>query len=412
MAEISSLLGLITDEDTREVLINKMERMFDAAEDEQALINDIGSPTKVAVALIRYADNGVVTPEAAAVIDSVAGNDTEDFETLEELDEQPELLIPDEEPEAEAESEAPEAEAESEAPEAEAEPEAPEAEAEPEAPEAEAEPEAPEAEAEPEVPEAEAEPEAPEAEAEPEAPEAEAEPEAPVAETEPEAPVADDQDPLDLFEVLTGKKASEPEVVPDPEPEAAAAVEPAGGFFEAPSSLDDAAVESEAAEQLETEAFEAETEEAAEQAEEEAPEAESEEDSVERAELLDADEEEEDDEPLTVTKVNTFLAILYFIIPGLVIGLPIFLVLAVLNIAFLVVAAAVITAAVLLVITGLSPLSLPDRLLCFGGAAAAAAVGLVLLWFTIWFLVCVTCGWVRLMTRGGKRFSRKEVEIV
>ena len=403
MAEISSLLGLITDEDTREVLINKMERMFDAAEDEQALINDIGSPTKVAVALIRYADNGVVTPEAAAVIDSVAGNDTEDFETLEELDEQPELLIPDEEPEAEAESEAPEAEAESEAPEAEAEPEAPEAEAEPEAPEAEAEPEAPEAEAEPEVPEA---------EAEPEAPEAEAEPEAPVAETEPEAPVADDQDPLDLFEVLTGKKASEPEVVPDPEPEAAAAVEPAGGFFEAPSSLDDAAVESEAAEQLETEAFEAETEEAAEQAEEEAPEAESEEDSVERAELLDADEEEEDDEPLTVTKVNTFLAILYFIIPGLVIGLPIFLVLAVLNIAFLVVAAAVITAAVLLVITGLSPLSLPDRLLCFGGAAAAAAVGLVLLWFTIWFLVCVTCGWVRLMTRGGKRFSRKEVEIV
>ena len=394
MAEISSLLGLITDEDTREVLINKMERMFDAAEDEQALINDIGSPTKVAVALIRYADNGVVTPEAAAVIDSVAGNDTEDFETLEELDEQPELLIPDEEPEAEAEPEAPEAEAESEAPEAEAEPEAPEVEAEPEAPEADAEPEAPEV------------------EAEPEAPVAEAEPEASVAETEPEAPVADDQDPLDLFEVLTGKKASEPEVVPDPEPEAAAAVEPAGGFFEAPSSLDDAAVESEAAEQLETEAFEAETEEAAEQAEEEAPEAESEEDSVERADLLDADEEEEDDEPLTVTKVNTFLAILYFIIPGLVIGLPIFLVLAVLNIAFLVVAAAVITAAVLLVITGLSPLSLPDRLLCFGGAAAAAAVGLVLLWFTIWFLVCVTCGWVRLMTRGGKRFSRKEVEIV
>ena len=133
MAEISSLLGLITDEETREVLINKMERMFDAAEDEQALINDIGSPTKVAVALIRYADNGVVTPEAAAVIDSVAGNDTEDFETLEELDEQPELLIPDEESETEAEPEAPETEAEPEAPEAEAEPEAPEAEAEPEA---------------------------------------------------------------------------------------------------------------------------------------------------------------------------------------------------------------------------------------------------------------------------------------
>ena len=97
MAEISSLLGLITDEHTREVLIAKMEHMFDAAEDEQKLINDIGSPTKVAVALIRYADNGVVTPEAAAVIDSVADDDLEqeeEFETLEALDEQPELLIP------------------------------------------------------------------------------------------------------------------------------------------------------------------------------------------------------------------------------------------------------------------------------------------------------------------------------
>jgi hypothetical protein len=84
----------------------------------------------------------------------------------------------------------------------------------------------------------------------------------------------------------------------------------------------------------------------------------------------------------------------------------------VLNLAFLVAAAAVITTAVLLVLTGLSPLALPDRLLCFGGAAAAAAIGLVLLWFTIWFLIRVTSGWVRLMTRGGKRFSRKEVEIV
>ena len=122
--------------------------------------------------------------------------------------------------------------------------------------------------------------------------------------------------------------------------------------------------------------------------------------------------DDEEDEPFTITKVNTFLAILYFIIPGLVIGLPIFLALAVLNLAFLAVAAAVITAAVLLVLTGLTPLALPDRLICFGGAAAAAAIGLVLLWFAIWFLLRVTSGWVRLMSRGGKRFSRKEVEIV
>ena len=118
MAEISSLLGLITDEHTREVLIAKMEHMFDAAEDEQKLINDIGSPTKVAVALIRYADNGVVTPEAAVVIDSVADDELEqeeEFETIEALSEQPELLIPETdeaEPTAEEASEPAEAAAE------------------------------------------------------------------------------------------------------------------------------------------------------------------------------------------------------------------------------------------------------------------------------------------------------------
>ena len=128
-------------------------------------------------------------------------------------------------------------------------------------------------------------------------------------------------------------------------------------------------------------------------------------------ELGGEEDDDEEDGPYTITKVNTFLAILYFIIPGLVIGLPVFLALLVLNVAFLAVSAAVLTAAVLLVLTGLTPLTLADRLLCFGSAAAALAVGLVLLWFTIWFFVCVTCGWVRLMTRGGKRLSRKEVEI-
>ena len=382
MAEISSLLGLITDEHTREVLIAKMERMFDAAEDEQKLINDIGSPTKVAVALIRYADNGVVTPEAAAVIESVTEDDPEqeaEFETLEALDEQPELLIPETKP-AEAE-EAPEAAAEAE--------------------------------------------EAPEA--------AEAEPvEAPEAEPVEAAPEAEREEALDLLEVLTGTPeeaeevkaealVDEPAVKAEPAPEA-------GGFSEAgdlaePEADDFAKEEAPEAEPEVEEAPAAEPAPA-----EKAPEAK----AAPEAETVPADadadvealeeapsgtgeaeaEDDEDDVPLTITKVNTFLAILYFIIPGLVIGLPVFLVLTVLNLAFLVVAAAVITAAVLLVLTGLTPISLPDRLVCFGAAAAAAAIGLVLLWFTIWFLICVTCGWVRLMTRGGKRISRKEVEIV
>lgn len=68
MAEISSLLGLITDDNTRVALIEKMERMFDAAPDEERLIQEIGNPTKVAVALIRYADSGKISPAAAPVV--------------------------------------------------------------------------------------------------------------------------------------------------------------------------------------------------------------------------------------------------------------------------------------------------------------------------------------------------------
>ena len=391
MAEISSLLGLITDEHTREVLIAKMEHMFDAAEDEQKLINDIGSPTKVAVALIRYADNGVVTPEAAVVIDSVADDELEqeeEFETIEALSEQPELLIPETD---------------------------------------EAEPTAEEA----------SEPAEAAAEAAEEAPAA-AEEAAEAVEEKAEAAPAAAEEELDLLEVLTGAAEEAPAVEADKSVDEPAAEEQAapevGGFSEAGDLASDEAeaIEEEAREQIrepetdtsaEAEVPEAEAEEAQPEAPEQTPapeaeaalsDADSDVEALEEsaADAVDVPEDFEKDAPLTITKVNTFLAILYFIIPGLVIGLPVFLVLVVLNLAFLLVAAAVITAAVLLVLTGLTPLGLPDKLLCFGGAAAAAAIGLVLLWFTIWFLLCVTCGWVRLMTRGGKAISRKEVEIV
>ena len=68
MAEISSLLGLITDDNTSQALIAQMENMFDNAPDEERLIQEIGNPTKVAVALIRYADSGKITPAAAPVV--------------------------------------------------------------------------------------------------------------------------------------------------------------------------------------------------------------------------------------------------------------------------------------------------------------------------------------------------------
>ena len=87
MAEISSLLGLITDDNTRQALIAQMENMFDNAPDEERLIQEIGNPTKVAVALIRYADSGKITPAAAPVLDGQFSFDEQPEEGY--YDEQP-----------------------------------------------------------------------------------------------------------------------------------------------------------------------------------------------------------------------------------------------------------------------------------------------------------------------------------
>ena len=51
-----------------------------------------------------------------------------------------------------------------------------------------------------------------------------------------------------------------------------------------------------------------------------------------------------------------------------------------------------------------------DMLLLIGAGASIFAVAMVLLWFGIWFLTKVCFGWVRLIHRGGVRFSRKEVQ--
>ena len=91
MAEISSLLGLITDDNTRQALIAQMENMFDNAPDEERLIQEIGNPTKVAVALIRYADSGKITPAAAPVAAPVLDGQFS-------FDEQPEEGYYDEQP--------------------------------------------------------------------------------------------------------------------------------------------------------------------------------------------------------------------------------------------------------------------------------------------------------------------------
>ena len=355
MAEVSSLLALITDETTRESLIAQMEQMFDAAEDEQKLIEQIGSPTKVAVALIRYADKkraasapvqaeeaiAPATPVTEMMADAKANAEAPEEDVM------PELAY--EEPEAPAEE--PEGFVE--------------------------EPEVPAEEPEGFVEEPEVPAEEPEVFAE--------EPE--VAVEEPEAP------------------AEEPEVLEEPElpvvDEALAKAVAAGAA--------ETFVETPAQEQL------------AEELPEEAPaeETETAENTVEEAEKELAEElfgqneapaPDEEEEVETETRTVGWKAFLYFLIPGLVPGLPVFLVLFALSLVFLAIGAGAIGCAVGVISSAFIGFNVvADMLLLLGAGASIFAVALVLLWFGIWFLTQVCFGWVRLIHRGGIRFSRKEV---
>ena len=360
MAEVSSLLALITDETTRESLIAQMEQMFDAAEDEQKLIEQIGSPTKVAVALIRYADKkraasapvqaeeaiAPATPVTEMMADAKANAEAPEEDVM------PELAY--EEPEAPAEE--PEGFVE--------------------------EPEAPAEEPEGFVEEPEVPAEEPEVFAE--------EPE--VAVEEPEIPAEEPEIP-----------AEEPEAVEEPElpvvDEALAKAVAAGAA--------ETFVETPAQEQL---AEELPGEEPVEEPETAAP-------AVEEAEKELAEElfgqsetPDEEEEVETETRTVGWKAFLYFLIPGLVPGLPVFLVLFALSLVFLAIGAGAIGCAVGVISSAFIGFNVvADMLLLLGAGASIFAVALVLLWFGIWFLTQVCFGWVRLIHRGGIRFSRKEV---
>ena len=104
-------------------------------------------------------------------------------------------------------------------------------------------------------------------------------------------------------------------------------------------------------------------------------------------------------------------AFLYFLIPGLVPGLPVFLVLFALSLVFLAVGVAAVGFAVGVFMSAFVGFNVvADMLLLIGAGASIFAVAMVLLWFGIWFLTQVCFGWVRLIHRGGVRFSRKEVQ--
>ena len=305
MAEISSLLGLITDDQTRQALIAQMENMFDNAPDEERLIQEIGNPTKVAVALIRYADSGKITPAAAPVVAPAQA--------------QPRRTP---QPRPRAEQYRPMAAAAAQRP-------------------------APSFTF-PDLPE------------EPDEPETD---EAPVLDGQlsfDEQPADDDsyydEQPTDNDGYYDEQPADD------------------DGYYDEQPADDDGYYDEQPGEEYGEE----------------------------------YDEEYYDDyEP--EYKTNVFLAILYTL-GAIIIGVPVFAVLLVLDLAVLAIGAVCGAAGVSLIMTAFIGLPVvADMLILLGGGAAVIAIALVVIWLAVWLFIRMVIGWVRLLVRLGHRWCRKEI---
>lgn len=304
MAEISSLLGLITDDQTRQALIAQMENMFDNAPDEERLIQEIGNPTKVAVALIRYADSGKITPAAAPVVAPAQA--------------QPRRTP---QPRPRAEQYRPMAAAAAQRP-------------------------APSFTF-PDLPE------------EPDEPETD------------EAPVLDgqlsfDEQPADNDGYYDEQPADDGYYDEQPADD--------DGYYDEQPAEDDGYYDEQPGEEYGEE----------------------------------YDEEYYDDyEP--EYKTNVFLAILYTL-GAIIIGVPVFAVLLVLDLAVLAIGAVCGAAGVSLIMTAFIGLPVvADMLILLGGGAAVIAIALVVIWLAVWLFIRMVIGWVRLLARLGHRWCRKEI---
>ena len=305
MAEISSLLGLITDDQTRQALIAQMENMFDNAPDEERLIQEIGNPTKVAVALIRYADSGKITPAAAPVVAPAQA--------------QP-RRTPQPRPRAEQYRPMTAAAAQRPAPSF-------------------------------TFPDLPAEPDEPETD---------------------EAPVLDgqlsfDEQPADDDGYYDEQPADDDGYYDE---------QPADddGYYDEQPADDDGYYDEQPGEEY-GEGY---------------------------------DEEYYDDyEP--EYKTNVFLAILYTL-GAIIIGVPVFAVLLVLDLAVLAIGAVCGAAGVSLIMTAFIGLPVvADMLILLGGGAAVIAIALVVIWLAVWLFIRMVIGWVRLLVRLGHRWCRKEI---
>ena len=316
MAEISSLLGLITDDQTRQALIAQMENMFDNAPDEERLIQEIGNPTKVAVALIRYADSGKITPAAAPVVAPAQA--------------QP-RRTPQPRPRAEQYRPMTAAAAQRPAPSFTF----------------------------PDLPE------------EPDEPETD------------EAPVLDgqlsfDEQPADN-DGYYDEQPADNDGYYDEQPaddDGYYDEQPADddGYYDEQPADDDGYYDEQPGEEYGEE----------------------------------YDEEYYDNyEP--EYKTNVFLAILYTL-GAIIIGVPVFAVLLVLDLAVLAIGAACGAAGVSLIMTAFIGLPVvADMLILLGGGAAVIAIALVVIWLAVWLFIRMVIGWVRLLVRLGHRWCRKEI---
>lgn len=315
MAEISSLLGLITDDQTRQALIAQMENMFDNAPDEERLIQEIGNPTKVAVALIRYADSGKITPAAAPVVAPAQA--------------QP-RRTPQPRPRAEQYRPMTAAAAQRPAPSFTF----------------------------PDLPE------------EPDEPETD------------EAPVLDgqlsfDEQPADNDGYYDEQPADDDGYYDEqPADDGYYDEQPADddGYYDEQPADDDGYYDEQPGEEYGEE----------------------------------YDEEYYDDyEP--EYKTNVFLAILYTL-GAIIVGVPVFAVLLVLDLAVLAIGAACGAAGVSLIMTAFIGLPVvADMLILLGGGAAVIAIALVVIWLAVWLFIRMVIGWVRLLVRLGHRWCRKEI---
>lgn len=283
MAEISSLLGLITDDQTRQALIAQMENMFDNAPDEERLIQEIGNPTKVAVALIRYADSGKITPAAAPVVAPAQA--------------QP-RRTPQPRPRAEQYRPMTAAAAQRPAP----------------------------------------------------------------SFTFPDLPEEPDEPETDEAPVLDGQLSFDEQPADN------------DGYYDEQPADDDGYYDEQPGEEYGEE----------------------------------YDEEYYDDyEP--EYKTNVFLAILYTL-GAIIVGVPVFAVLLVLDLAVLAIGAVCGAAGVSLIMTAFIGLPVvADMLILLGGGAAVIAIALVVIWLAVWLFIRMVIGWVRLLVRLGHRWCRKEI---